>query len=73
MQCSLEGAIDGARGGEYYISKPWWSSGKINALGGPSTDQKGHILFLDYFFILGDVAKRRWAGEGGRAAPRLAC
>jgi hypothetical protein len=55
-----------ARGGEYYISKPRWSSGKINAPGGPSTGQKGSILFLDYFFILGDVAKLRWAGGGAQ-------
>ncbi len=32
------------------------------------TGQKGSILFLDYFFILGDAAKLRWAG-GARSAP----
>ncbi len=26
----FKGAMDGARGGEYYISKPLWSSGEIN-------------------------------------------
>ncbi len=69
--CSVayKGAKGGARGGEYYISKPQWSSGKIYAPGGPSTGQKGSILFLDYFSILGDAAKLRWTGGGARSAP----
>jgi hypothetical protein len=64
-----KGAIGGARGGEYHISKSQWSSGKIYAPGGPSTGQKGSILFLDYFSILGDAAKLRWTGGGARSAP----
>ncbi len=40
-------------GGEYYISKPRWSSGKIYAPGSPSTGQKESILFLDYFLFWG--------------------
>jgi hypothetical protein len=68
VQCSLEGAIGGARGREHYISKSQWSSGKIYVPGGPSTGQKGSILFLDYFSILGDAAKLRWKGGGGRSA-----
>ena len=35
-----KGAMDGARGGEYYISKPLWSSGKSSGL-------KRTILFLE--------------------------
>jgi hypothetical protein len=67
--CSVakKGAIGGARGVKYYILKPQWSSKKIYAPGGPSSGQKGSILFLDYFFILEDVAKLRWAG-GARSA-----
>ncbi len=62
----------GARGGEYYISKPRWSSGKIYAPGDPSLGLKEDILFLEIvnFYIFGGAAKLRWAG--GRAAPRWA-
>jgi hypothetical protein len=44
-----KGAMDGARGGEYYISKPLWSSGKIYASGSPSSGlkKKRTILFLE--------------------------
>jgi hypothetical protein len=35
-----------ARGGEYYFSKPGWSSGKIKALG-PNSGLMGNIFFLD--------------------------
>jgi hypothetical protein len=35
-----EGAMDGARVREYYISKPLWSSGKIYASGSPSLGLK---------------------------------
>jgi hypothetical protein len=36
------------------MSKPWWSSGKIYAPGGPSSGLKGGILFLgivDFFYF----------------------
>jgi hypothetical protein len=47
--------MGGARGGEYYISKPRWSSGKIYAPGDPSLGLKKDILFLEivYFHFLG--------------------
>jgi hypothetical protein len=38
--------MDGARGGEYYKSKPRWSSAKIYATGSPSSGLKRSILFL---------------------------
>jgi hypothetical protein len=37
---AYKGTIDGARSGEYYISKPLWSSGKIYAYGSPSSGLK---------------------------------
>ncbi len=37
---AYKGAMDGARCGEYYISKPLWSSGKIYAPGSPSLGLK---------------------------------
>ncbi|MFN9898438.1 MAG: hypothetical protein ACK55Z_06515, partial [bacterium] len=37
---AYKGAKDGARSGEYYISKPLWSSGKIYAYGSPSSGLK---------------------------------
>ncbi len=37
---AYKGVIDGARSGEYYISKPLWSSGKIYAYGSPSSGLK---------------------------------
>jgi hypothetical protein len=63
------GAIGGARGGEYYISKPRWSSGKINATGGPSTGQKGSILFLGYFFYFWECSEAAMRGGEARSAP----
>jgi hypothetical protein len=42
-----KGAMGGPRGGEYYISKPRGSSGKIYTLGGPSSCMKRSILFLE--------------------------
>jgi hypothetical protein len=64
--------MGGARGGEYYISKPRWSSGKIYAPGDPSLGLKEDILLLEIvnFYIFGGAAKLRWAG--GRAAPSWA-
>ena len=46
---ACKGAMDGARGGKYYISKPLWSSGKIYASGSPSSGlkKKRTILFLE--------------------------
>jgi hypothetical protein len=37
---AYRGAVDRARGGEYYISKPLWSSGKIYASGSPGLGLK---------------------------------
>ncbi len=44
-----KGAMDGARGGEYYISKPLWSSGKIYRLWQPEfgPEKKRTILFVE--------------------------
>jgi hypothetical protein len=58
----------GARGGEYFISKPWWSSGKI-APGCPSSGLKGSILYLEIvdFFIF--VEHRSCDGRGGAQRP----
>ncbi len=48
-QAVYKGAMEGARGGVYYISKPIWSSGKIYASGSPSSGlkKKRTILFLE--------------------------
>ena len=56
-----------ARGGEYYISKPRWSSGKIYVPGDPSLGLKEDILSLEivYFCIFGGATKLR----GARSAP----
>jgi hypothetical protein len=43
---SYKGAMDRAKGGEYYISKPQWSSRKIYASGSPSSGLKRSISFL---------------------------
>ncbi len=57
----------GARGGEYFISKPRWSSVKIYAPGGPSSGQKGNILFLEivYFYIFWE--QRSCDGSGNES------
>jgi hypothetical protein len=57
-----------ARGGEYYISKPRWSSGKIYAPGDPSLGLKEDILFLEIvnFYIFEGAAKLRWVGGAQR-------
>ncbi len=67
-----KGMIGGARKGEYYLSKPWWSSGRIYAPGGPSSGLKGSILFLEIvdFLFLGEQPS---CDGGGRAAPRFVC
>jgi hypothetical protein len=43
--------MGGARGREYYISKPQWSSEKICAPGGPSTGLKESILLLKIVYF----------------------
>jgi hypothetical protein len=65
-----KGAMDGARGGEYYISKPLWSSGKIYASGSPSSGLKKKEPFCFWKFrgvslyILSEgSAKLRWVGR----------
>jgi hypothetical protein len=59
----------GARGGEYFISKPRWSSGKV-VPGGPSSGLKGSILYLEIvnFFIF--VEQRSCDGRGARSEPK---
>ncbi len=56
--------MGGVCGGEDYTSKTWWSCGKINAPGGPSSGLKGSILFLEIviFVFLGN-------GRGGAQCP----
>ncbi len=56
--------MGGTRGGEYYISKPRWSSGKmgkIYAPGDPSLGLQEDILFLEIvnFYIFRGAAKLR--------------
>ncbi len=59
LECrtAYKGAMDGARGGKYYISKPLWSSGKIYASGSPSLGQKkkrtNWFLEISRGFLLG--------------------
>jgi hypothetical protein len=67
---NTRGATGGARGGEYYILKPWWSNGTVYAHGGQCSGLKESILFLEkvYFLFLG-AAKLRLAGGGARSAP----
>jgi hypothetical protein len=62
-----------ARGGEYYISKPRWSSGKIYAPGDPSLGLKEDILFLETvnFYIFEGAAKLRWVGGAQRPVGRV--
>jgi hypothetical protein len=59
--------MGGARGGEYYTSKPRWSSGKI-APGGPSLGLKEDILFLEIVFYFGGSSEAAMGG-GARSAP----
>ncbi len=54
---------------EYYILKPQWSSGKKYAPGGPSSGQKGSVLFLDYFFYFGACSEAAMGGGGRAGAP----
>jgi hypothetical protein len=65
-----KGAMGSARGGEYYISKPPWSCGKIYAPGDPSLGLKKDILFLEivnfYIFLR---EQRSCDGWGARSAP----
>ena len=62
--------MGGARGGEYYISKPQWSSGNIYAPGDQSLGLNEDILFLEkvYFFIFGG-SEAAMGGGGARSAP----
>jgi hypothetical protein len=57
-----------ARGGEYYITKPRWSSGIIYSPGDPSLGLKEDILFLEMvnFYIFEGAAKLRWVGGAQR-------
>jgi hypothetical protein len=58
---AYKGAIDGARSGEYYISKPLWTSGKIYAYGSPSSGLKKR-----------GSAKLRWVGRVAHLGRRVA-
>ncbi len=63
---AYKGAMDGARGGEYYISKPLWCSGKIFASGSPSSGLKKREPFCFWKFrgVLSEgSAKLRWVGR----------
>ncbi len=63
--------MGGAKGGECYISKPRWSSGKIFDPGGPSSGLK-EALFLEivylYFWPM-NMKQRSCVGRGARSAP----
>ncbi len=67
---AYKGATGGARGGECYISKPRWSSGKIFDPGGPSLGLKEALVSGNSKFIfLADeyeAAKLRWTGGAQR-------
>jgi hypothetical protein len=67
-----KGAMDGARGGEYYKSKPRWSSEKIYVPGSPSSGLKRSILFLGISrgFLCLFVVRISEAAMGG---PRSSC
>jgi hypothetical protein len=65
-----KGAMDGPRGGEYYISKPLWSSGKIYASGSPSSGLKKREPFCFWKFsggfsvyFVGRISELRWVGR----------
>ncbi len=67
---AYKGAMDGAMGREYYISKPLWSSGKIYASGSLSSGLKKREPFCFWKFrgvslyILSEgSAKLRWVGR----------
>ncbi len=67
MQRSLEGCDRWGEGRGILYFEASVVQWKDIRPGGPSTGQKGSILFLDYFyFILGDAAKLRWAGGGAQ-------
>ncbi len=64
-----KGEMDWARGGEYYISKPLWSSGKIYASGSPSSGlkKKRTILFLEisrgfFVYFVGRISEAAMGG-----------
>jgi hypothetical protein len=62
-----------ARGGEYYISKPQWSSGNIYAPGDQSLGLNEDILFLEIvnFYIFEGAAKLRWVVGAQRPFGRV--
>ncbi len=68
---ACKGAIDGARGGEYYISKPLWSSGKIYASGSPNSGLKRPFCFWKFrgVFSIYFVGRNSEAAMGGRRSP----
>jgi hypothetical protein len=61
---AYKGAMDGARGGEYYISKPLWSSGKIYA-SGPEENHfvSGNFAGFSLYILLEGSAKLRREGR----------
>jgi hypothetical protein len=52
LECrtAYKGAMDGARGGKYYLSKPLWSTGKIYGSGSPSLGLKKRESFCFWKF-----------------------
>ncbi len=66
-----------ARGGEYYISKPRWSSGKIQytPLATRVWAWRKTFCFWKYkvvnFYIFGGAAKLRWVGGAQRPVGRV--
>ncbi len=57
---AYKGAMEGARGGEYYMSKPLWSSGKIYA-SGPEENHfvSGNFAGFSLYILLEGSAKLR--------------
>ncbi len=71
LECrtAYTGAMDGARGGKYYISKPLWSSGKIYASGSLSSGLKknhfvsGNFAGFSLYILSEGSAKLRRVGR----------
>ncbi len=63
---AYKGTMGGVRGGEYYLSKPLWSTGKIQytASGSPSSGLKRNILFLEIFsvYFVGRISEAAMGG-----------
>jgi hypothetical protein len=51
---------------EYYILKPQWSSRRYTPLAAQARARREAFCYWSIFFILGHVAKLRWAGGGAQ-------